>query len=69
MIGQATNVYEAENAAVNRANIVNGTNASGGKYVGDSYVDFYVKVPTTKTYSMTIRYANGTGGNSTHNLV
>lgn len=71
--GQATNVYEAEHAAVNHAIISNSSNASGGKYVSnldysDSYVDFYVKVATTKTYTMTIRYANGTGANSTHNL-
>lgn len=71
--GQATNVYEAEDAAVSHANIAGGTGASGGKYVAqidysDSYVDFYVKVPTTKTYTMTIRYANGTGANATHNL-
>ncbi|MFN0221023.1 carbohydrate-binding protein [Paenibacillus sp. KR2-11] len=71
--GQATNVYEAEDAAVNSANIASSGAASGGKYVaqidhGDSYVDFYVKVPTTKSYTMTIRYANGTGANATHNL-
>lgn len=71
--GQATNVYEAENAALSHANISTGANASGGKFVGqidhsDSYVDFYVKVPATRTYTMTIRYANGTGANSTHNL-
>ncbi|MGO4275990.1 CBM35 domain-containing protein, partial [Paenibacillus sp. TAF58] len=71
--GQATNVYEAENAAVNHANIAAGANASGSKYAAqmdysDSYVDFYVKVPTTKTYTMTIRYANGTGASSTQNL-
>ncbi|MFC5471653.1 CBM35 domain-containing protein [Cohnella suwonensis] len=71
--GQATNVYEAENAAVSHANISTGAGASGGKYVGqidysDSYVDFYVKVPTAKAYTMTIRYANGTGANATHNL-
>ncbi|MFC4101341.1 CBM35 domain-containing protein [Paenibacillus xanthanilyticus] len=70
--GQATNVYEAEDAAVNRANIASGGTASGGKYVAqidhsDSYVDFYVNVPTAKTYTMTIRYANGTGANATHN--
>ena len=70
--GQATNVYEAEDAAVNHANIASSASASGGKYVAqvdysDSYVDFYVKVPTTKTYSMTIRYANGTGANATQN--
>jgi len=71
--GQATNVYEAEYAAVSHANIASSSSASGGKYVAqmdysDSYVDFYVKVPTTKTYTMTIRYANGTGANATHGL-
>ncbi|CAN7665557.1 carbohydrate-binding protein [Paenibacillus sp. LjRoot153] len=71
--GQAANVYEAENAAVNHANIATGSNASGSKYVAqmdysDSYIDFYVKVPTTKSYTMTIRYANGTGSNSTQSL-
>jgi hypothetical protein len=71
--GQATNVYEAENAAVSHANTIASSSASGGKFVAqvdydDSYVDFYVKVPTSKTYSMTIRYANGTGAPSTHNL-
>lgn len=71
--GQATNVYEAEDAAVNRANVSSGSGASGGRYVAqidysDSYVDFYVKAATTKTYTMTIRYANGTGSNSTHQL-
>jgi hypothetical protein len=68
-----TNVYEAENAVVSKANIASGTSASGGKYVAqidasDSYVDFYVKVATTKTYTMTIRYANGGGANSTQGI-
>lgn len=71
--GQATNRYEAEDAAVNHANVNNGTGASFGKYVGqidysDSYVDFYVNVPTAKAYTMTIRYANGTGASSTQGL-
>ncbi|MGO4275417.1 hypothetical protein AB4Z22_37225, partial [Paenibacillus sp. TAF58] len=44
-----------------------------GKYVGGintstSYVQFTVTVPTTKAYTMTIRYANGTGAASTHNM-
>ncbi|HEX3048712.1 MAG TPA: CBM35 domain-containing protein, partial [Bacillota bacterium] len=48
-------------------------NCSNGQYVGqidysDSYVQFTVNVATTKSYTMTIRYANGTGANSTHNL-
>lgn len=64
---------EAEYGAVSHANIATSSSASGGKFVAgidhsDSYVDFYVKVPTTKSYVMTIRYANGTGANSTQNL-
>ncbi len=71
--------YEAENAAITEANVFSSTNASNGKYVGQidfsntsmpkhSFVDFTVNVPTTKTYTMTIRYANGTGANATHGL-
>lgn len=66
-------IYEAENGTVNHANIYNGGNASNGKYVGgidysDSYVDFYVNAPAAGSYTMTIRYANGTGTNSTQLL-
>lgn len=44
-----------------------------GQYVGqidysDSHVEFNVNVPTTGLYSMTVRYANGTGSDSTHYL-
>jgi hypothetical protein len=70
--------YEAENASVFRANRLNGSNASNGGYVGqidnsgdprrDSYVDFIVNVPTARSYTMAIRYANGTGATSTHGL-
>lgn len=71
--------YEAEKAAVTEANISSGSNASEGKYVAQidyndsnmprySFVDFTVNVPTTKTYTMTIRYANGTGANSSQGL-
>lgn len=71
--GQATNVYEAEYGAVSHAHVASSGSASGGKFVAqidhnDSYVDFYVKVPTTKSYAMTIRYANGTGAISSQNL-
>jgi len=71
--GQAMSRYEAEDAAVYHANYNSNSNASIGKYVGqidysDSYVDFYVNVPAAKTYTMKIRYANGTGANSTHQL-
>jgi hypothetical protein len=70
--------YEAENAAVFRANRIASSNASNGGYVGqidnsgdartDSYIDFIVNVPTARNSTMTIRYANGTGATSTHGL-
>jgi hypothetical protein len=71
-------VYEAENNTVVNANTFASSNASNGFYVGqidnntdmrsDSFVDFTVNVPTARSYTMTIRYANGTGANSTHGL-
>lgn len=71
--------YEAEKAAITEANISSGSNASEGRYVAQidyndttmprySFVDFTVNVPTTKTYTMTIRYANGTGSTATQGL-
>jgi Carbohydrate binding module (family 6) len=61
-----------------RANRLSSSNASSGGYVGqidnsgdprrDSYVDFIVNVSTARSYTMTIRYANGTGATSTHGL-
>ncbi|WP_133884172.1 CBM35 domain-containing protein [Glycomyces sp. NRRL B-16210] len=71
-------VYEAENATVVNAVTHAAGGASNGYYVGnidgdadmrsDSFVDFTVNVPTSRSYTMTIRYANGTGANSTHGL-
>lgn len=71
-------VYEAENATVVNANTFGSSNASNGYYVGqidndtdmrsDSFVDFTVNVPEARSYTMTIRYANGTGATSTHGL-
>ncbi|MBT0994097.1 hypothetical protein KIN34_07345 [Cellulomonas sp. DKR-3] len=71
-------VYEAENATVVNANRFATGNASNGSYVGqidgtgssraDSFVDFIVQVPSTRAYTMSIRYANGTGATSTHGL-
>jgi len=71
--GSGTGMYEAESATVNHANIVTGSGASGGRYVGqidytDSYVQFAVQAPSTGDYAMEIRYANGTGAASTHAL-
>ncbi|MGW1023636.1 RICIN domain-containing protein [Streptomyces sp. NPDC002577] len=70
--------YEAENATVVNANRLSSTNASNGGYVGqidnktdmrdDSFVDFLVNVPTARSYTMTVKYANATGANSTQGL-
>jgi len=70
--------YEAENAAVFRATRLSSGTASAGGYVGridntgdprtDSYVDFIVNVPTARSYTMTIGYANATGATSTQGL-
>ncbi|WP_284745604.1 hypothetical protein [Amycolatopsis sp. RTGN1] len=70
--------YEAENASVFRAQRLSSGSASNGGYVGridnsgdprsDSYVDFVVNVPSARTYTMTIGYANGTGATSTQGL-
>ncbi|WP_156037637.1 carbohydrate-binding protein, partial [Glycomyces tenuis] len=71
-------VYEAENATVVNADTFGSGNASNGYYVGridnsgdmrsDSFVDFTVNIPEARSYTMTIRYANGTGATSTHGL-
>ncbi|MGW2523460.1 RICIN domain-containing protein [Streptomyces sp. NPDC001617] len=70
--------YEAENATVVNANRLSSTTASNGGYVGqidnktdmrdDSFVDFLVNVPTARSYTMTVKYANATGANSTQGL-
>ena len=70
--------YEAENASVFRATRLTASNASNGGYVGridntgnprnDSYLDFVVNVPSARSYTMTIGYANGTGATSTQGL-
>jgi hypothetical protein len=70
--------YEAENAAIFRANRLSGGTASAGGYVGQidntgdprtaSYLDFVVNVPTARAYSMRVGYANATGATSTQGL-
>ncbi len=67
--------YEAENATVVNAARLSSSTASNGGYVGridnsgdvrtDSFVDFLVDVPTARSYTMTVRYANGTGATAT----
>ncbi|MET7573945.1 hypothetical protein ABZT04_36485 [Streptomyces sp. NPDC005492] len=70
--------YEAENATAVNANRLSASSASNGGYVGqidhktdmrdDSFVDFLVNVPTARSYTMTVKYANATGANSTQGL-
>lgn len=78
-ISNTQTLYEAENATISNGNIFSSSDASNGKYVGQidyndsvtpkySFVDFKVNVPTTKTYTMTIRYANGGTSTSTQGL-
>ncbi|WP_219641708.1 CBM35 domain-containing protein [Cohnella sp. CFH 77786] len=64
---------EAENATLSRANVHTSAFASNRFFVGqidysDSYVEFTVNSPSAGTYTMEVGYANGTSGNSTHNL-
>lgn len=63
-------LYEAELAAINQAKIIDNTNASGSKKVGnidyeDSFVEFNIQVPPGE-YSMVVRYSNGMGQQSSH---
>jgi hypothetical protein len=70
--------YEAENASVFRAAALTSSAASNGGYVGrianccdarsDSYVDFVVNLPAARSYTMTVRYANGGGSTATQGL-
>lgn len=70
--------YEAENATVVNAQTRSNGAASNGSYVGgidnsgdmrsDSFVDFIVNVPEARNYTMAVRYANGTGAQSTQGL-
>ncbi|MBM7551456.1 family 43 glycosylhydrolase [Thalassobacillus pellis] len=64
--------FEAENAYVHQAKIVENTAASGGKKVGyidyeDSYVAFDVDVPPGE-YTLKVRYSNGMGKQATHHI-
>lgn len=70
--------YEAENASVVNGIRYSSSAASNGGYVGgldnsgdmrnDSFVDFLVNVPVAADYSLSIRYANGTGATSTQGI-
>lgn len=64
--------YEAEKATLNDVQLVTHFDASGGSKVGyinnsGSYVNFdHVKVAAAGTYTINVRYDNGTGASSTH---
>jgi hypothetical protein len=70
--------YEAENASVFRAQRLSSGSASNGGYVGRidntgdprtaSYLDFVVNVPSARSYTMTIGYANATGATATQGI-
>lgn len=65
--------YEAELATLNSVSLVSHVQASNGSKVGNindagDYVQFTVRVPTAATYTLNVRYANGTGANSTHSV-
>jgi hypothetical protein len=75
LAGPSGERYEAEHATLNRASARAACcGASNGRAVGyidyaDSYVDFYnVNVPTAGNYALTVRFANGSGAASTHNV-
>jgi GH43 family beta-xylosidase len=70
-----SNRYEAEHAALNLATARSAVGgASNGQVVGaidsaDSWVEYrQVWAPSAGTYPLTVRYANGTGASSTHNV-
>lgn len=63
--------YEAELATLNSVSLVNHVQASNGSKVGNindagDYVQFTVRAPAAGAYTVNVRYANGTGANSTH---
>lgn len=67
--------YEAEHATINHATTRNACcGASNGQVAAyidyaDSYVQFNnVYVPKAGTYALSVRFANGSGANATHNV-
>lgn len=63
--------YEAEKATLANVSLVTHADASNGSKVGNinfanSTVTFSVKVPQAGSYTVNVRYANGTGGSSSH---
>jgi hypothetical protein len=76
--GGTQQLYYASNASVHNAAILVNSSAPDGYYVGnlthsgdaraDSFVDFLVNVPTARSYTMTVRYANPGSGNASLGL-
>ncbi len=66
--------YEAERATITDASLVSQVDADGGSKVGninnaDSSVTFgHVNVPSAGTYTVNVRYDNGTGATSTQSV-
>jgi hypothetical protein len=66
--------YEAERATLTDTSLVSQVDADGGSKVGninnaDSTVNFtHVNVPTAGTYTVNVRYDNGTGATSTQSV-
>ena len=65
--------YEAELAVRNDASLVTHVQSSNGSKVGNinnagSYVEFTVRAPAAGSYTLNVRYDNGTGGASTHSV-
>lgn len=65
--------YEAESATLTDTSLVTQADAKGGVKVGninnaDSSVKFTVTAATAGTYTMNVRYDNGTTATSTHNV-
>ncbi|WP_062132744.1 RICIN domain-containing protein [Demequina aestuarii] len=65
--------YEAELATINDASLVTHPQASNGSKVGNinnsgSYVEFEVDAPAGGNYTLSVRYANGTGATASHAL-
>lgn len=67
-------IYEAENAQLTNVVVDNYIDASNGKKVGyinyeDSCISFQkIAVPVTGTYTINVRYTNGTGNSASHKV-
>jgi hypothetical protein len=70
-IPTAAQYYEAERATLSNVQTVTHFDASNGSKIGNinfsnSYVEFNVRVPSAGSYTVNVRYDNGTGANSSH---